>query len=980
MIKYNHKKIEKKWQKYWEENQTFVTPENPKNKKYILDMFPYPSGEGLHVGHPEGYTATDIVSRYSRMKGFDVLHPMGWDGFGLPAENYAIKQGVHPKETTTKNIKRFTEQIKSLGLSYDWNREVNTSSPDYYKWTQWLFLQFYKNGLAYKKEASVNWCPKDNTVLANEQVVGGKCERCGSVVIQKDLAQWFFKITDYAEQLLDELETLDWPEPIKAMQRNWIGKSEGALLKFPVVISDATKGDVESIGSGSQIKSGMTQSVEVFTTRPDTLFGATYLVLAPEHPLIVELQALIINYDEVDAYVEETKKKSELQRTSLEKDKTGVQLQGVMAVNPATGKEISIWIADYVLNNYGTGAIMAVPSHDQRDFEFAKKYELPIVQVIAPETGIKRDNEERRDGGCGIIFDPKTQKYAIAKHEDGLFRLYAGGVEDDEDIKDGVLREIQEESGLFDFKEVEVVAKSFSHFHNRRKNVNRVAMATCLLVILNSDKTNAVKQEAHEQFELAWVSPGEILENWQTRNSEKDLDHWIEFLHQAVGRSIELGYDTTSDASVFKTRAVSASGLLVDSGKYSAMVSEEAFSKMAAEYGELKTQYKLRDWLISRQRYWGAPIPIIYCEDCGMLPVDEKDLPVELPTDVDFKPTGESPLALSKSFHTVLCPKCGKRARRDSDTMDTFVDSSWYFFRYTDSKNDQEFASKGVMEKWLPVDLYVGGAEHAVMHLLYARFFTKVLFDLKFITFKEPFLKLKNQGLILGPDGEKMSKSKGNVVNPDDIVEEFGADSLRLYEMFMGPLEDAKPWSTQGLVGMRRFLERVWSFIQDAGVKNQELGIKDSETVQKQLHKLIKKVTEDIENFRFNTAISSFMEFYNAVKDEAISLESQKIFLTLLYPFAPHIAEELYEVIGGKDSLQLVVWPSFDETFLVESTVNVIVQVNGKVRAKISVPVGLNEEALKEQTLSLDKIKALVADKEIKKVIVVQDKVINLVV
>ncbi len=960
MTKYNHKKIEKKWQKYWEENQTFVTPENPKNKKYILDMFPYPSGEGLHVGHPEGYTATDIVSRYSRMKGFDVLHPMGWDGFGLPAENYAIKQGVHPKETTTKNIKRFTEQIKSLGLSYDWNREVNTSIPDYYKWTQWLFLQFYKNGLAYKKSASVNWCPKDNTVLANEQVVAGKCERCGSVVIQKDLAQWFFKITDYAERLLAELDTLDWPEPIKAMQRNWIGKSEGALIKF-------------------QVPSSKFQ-VEVFTTRPDTLFGATYLVLAPEHELIANLELRITNYDQVQKYIEETKKKSELQRTSLEKDKTGVQLQGVMAVNPATGKEIPIWIADYVLNNYGTGAIMAVPAHDQRDFEFAKKYNLPIVQVVVSETGIKRENEERRDGGCGVIFNPKTQKYAIAKHEDGLYRLYAGGVEEGEDIKDGVLREIQEESGLLDYKEVEVVAKTFSHFHNRRKNVNRVAMATCLLVILKSDEITEVKQEAHEQFELAWVTPQEILENWQTRNSEKDLDHWIEFLHQAVGRSIELGYDTTSDASVFKTRALSALGLLMDSGKFSDMQSSKAFSKMAEEYGQLKTQYKLRDWLISRQRYWGAPIPIIYCDDCGMLPVDEKDLPVELPTDVDFKPTGESPLALSKSFHNVSCPKCGKRARRDSDTMDTFVDSSWYFFRYTDSKNDKEFASKGVMEKWLPVDLYVGGAEHAVMHLLYARFFTKVLFDLKFITFKEPFLKLKNQGLILGPDGEKMSKSKGNVVNPDDIVEEFGADSLRLYEMFMGPLEDAKPWSTQGLVGMRRFLERVWSFVHEASNNKNGQSIKTSENAERLLNKLIKKVTEDIENFKFNTAISSFMEFYNAVKDETVSVENLKTVLKLLYPFAPHISEELYESLGATLSLQHEAWPTFDSSKVVESSVNVAVQVNGKVRAMLSVALGLSEASLKEQALSLDKIKALVADKEIKKVIVVQDKVINLVV
>lgn len=983
MGKYNHQKIEAKWQVYWDTHKTFIAKDADKRpKKYILDMFPYPSGAGLHVGHPEGYTATDILSRYSRMNGFNVLHPIGWDAFGLPAENYAIKEGIHPQKTTQKNIKRFTEQIKAIGLSYDWSREINTSDPAYYKWTQWLFLQLYKKGLAYKKEASVNWCPKDNTVLANEQVVDGKCERCGTTVVQKNLSQWFFKITDYAEELLSELDKLDWPEPIKLMQKNWIGKSQGAEIDFeisgqkpsflilhgrngspdshtfpwlkeqlefkgykvqvpalphtsepddaeqaqfviknckldentviighsfggvvalrllekgikvnqvvlmctpfsgkfldkksrPSVTRACQKGfdfskirtnakdftllydsgdDIVSMSDGETFAeklngvllklkgniphlSGKTEpevleallsdhQIKVFTTRPDTIFGATYMVLAPEHIIVKNLESRIQNLVEVQKYIEATKKKSELQRTQLEKEKTGVELKGIKAVNPATKQEIPVWIADYVITGYGTGAIMAVPAHDERDWEFATRYNLPITDVVA----------------------------------------------------------------------------------------------------------------ARNHAEL----------NAEPRGIKPMTDY----------------------------------GVLVNSGEFTGMESEDAIKRMGLKFGKLTTKYKLRDWLVSRQRYWGSPIPIIHCNQCGMQPVLEKDLPVKLPTDVDFVPTGESPLKRSKKFGKVICPKCKGKAERDYDTMDTFVDSSWYFLRFVDPKNKKEFANKKKIKEWLPVNTYVGGAEHAVLHLLYSRFFTKALRDFGLLNFDEPFLKLRNQGLILGPDGEKMSKSRGNVINPDDIIREFGADSLRMYEMFMGPLEDAKPWQTQGIVGVKRFLDRVWNWV--GQVESEKLKVKsDSEKVIRALNKLIKKVIEDIENFHFNTSVSAFMGFLNEAKDESVSVESVKTFLKLLYPFAPHITEELHQLIGGKKSLQLETWPTFDPKKIIDDTVEIVVQVNGKVKGKVTIPSGSDENTVKEFGMNLTTVKILLEGHTVKRTIFVKDRLINLVI
>jgi len=840
MEKYDHKKIELKWQKKWEKEKLYKTSEDKdKPKYYVLDMFPYPSGAGLHVGHVESYTATDIMSRYWRLKGKNVLHPQGWDAFGLPAENYAIQTKIHPAVTTKKAITTFKAQMQSIGFSYDWSREAASNDPEYYKWTQWFFLLFYKNGLAYKKKAKVNWCDSCQTVLANEQAEGGICERCKSEVVQKDMEQWFFKITDFIEDkgetagLLTGLDKVDWPESTKAAQKNWIGKSAGAQFEMKI--------------KGSDLK------MEVYTTRLDTVFGMTYAVIAPEHKLVQELKGQIKNWPEVKKYLKEAKKKTDLERMET-KEKTGVKLAGVEAVNPFNNQAIPVFAADYVLAHYGTGAVMAVPAHDERDFEFAKKYNLPIRFVIASDQG-ERGNLT-----------------------DGKFRL--------------------------------------------RPDVSEIA-----------------------------ASP-------------------------AAPRN---------DKEVFTD-----DGVLINSGKYNGLTSEQAREKMAEwleeeKIGARKINYKIRDWLVSRQRYWGAPIPIIYCAKCGEVPVPEKDLPVRLPTDVDFMPTGESPLVKSKKFHDVKCPKCGSPARRESDTMDTFVCSSWYYLRYADPKNKKEFADREALKKWLPVDLYVGGAEHTVLHLLYSRFFTKVLHNLGYLGFDEPFLKLRHQGIILAEDGRKMSKSFGNIINPDDVVKEYGADALRMFEMFMGPLADAKPWNTRGIIGISRFLEKIWQFYGKIKLVDCGGGKKPCENalngLPKMLHKTIKKVSEDMENLRFNTAISQMMIFMNfAVKFDFMPRAAAEKFLILLSPFAPHLAEELWQKLGNKQSVFKEKWPEYSEALAKDETMNLVVQVNGKVRETIEVSADISEEEAKKLALSSEKIKKWIENKEVVKIIFVKGKLVNIVV
>lgn len=801
---YSPQTIEPKWQTYWDENKTFKVQDDPnKPKFYALDMFPYPSGDGLHVGHPEGYTATDIVSRFKRMRGYDVLHPMGWDAFGLPAEQHALNTGKHPKEITFKNIDNFRRQIKSLGFSYDWDREFSTTDPDYYKWTQWIFIQLYKRGLAYVAELPVNWCPALGTVLANEEVIDGKSERGGHPVVRKPMRQWVLRITAYAERLLEDLEELDWSESIKDMQRNWIGKSTGAEVRFAV--------------------DGADQSIVVFTTRPDTLFGATYCVLAPEHEL-VDAIATDAQRAEVDAYRDAASRKSDLERTDLAKDKSGV-FTGAYAVNPVNGAKVPIWIADYVLAGYGTGAIMAVPGHDQRDWEFATKFDLPIVEVVS--------------GGD----------------------LSQGAYEGDG-----------------------------PH--------------------VNSDFLNGLGNA------------------------------------DAITRMIDW---------------------LEEQGK-----------------GEKKVTYRLRDWLFSRQRYWGEPIPILHMEDGTMKPVPESELPLLLPDVEEIKPsgTGESPLANVSEWVNVIDPETGLKARRETNTMPQWAGSCWYYLRFIDPHNDRELCSKEKQERWLPVDLYIGGAEHAVLHLLYARFWHKVLYDIGVVSTNEPFQKLVNQGMILGDNGEKMSKSRGNVINPDDIVREYGADTLRMYEMFMGPLEQTKPWSTNGVEGVYRFLNRVWRlFIAEDGRLQPKIKTDGGTDAFKRVwHRSIKKLTEDYEALRFNTAISQLMIFVNeANKQESLPLEGMKHFVQLLSPIAPHIAEELWEKLGGTGSVSYVPWPEYEEAWTIDDEVEIVVQVNGKIVDRAQVAADADAKALEEMALALEKVQEAMNGKSVRKVIAVKGKLVNIV-
>lgn len=803
MVNYNHKEVEKKWQKNWAKTNAFNTLDKEgKPKFYALDMFPYPSGQGLHVGHPEGYTATDILARFKRSQGYNVLHPMGWDAFGLPAEQYALDTGNDPAEFTKKNIETFRRQINSLGFSYDWNREINTTDPEYYKWTQWIFTKLYEHGLAYEAEVPVNWVPELGTVIANEEVIDGKSERGGYDVIRRPMRQWMLKITAYADRLIDDLEELDWPESIKDMQRNWIGRSVGANVTFKVAESD--------------------KDFTVFTTRPDTLFGATYAVLAPELDLV---QAITTDEQRaaVEAYVDEASKKSDLNRTDLSKEKTGV-FTGAYAINPVNGKEIPIWIADYVLATYGTGAIMAVPAHDERDYEFAKTFDLEIIPVL--------------EGG-------NVEEAAFT--EDGLH--------------------------------------------------------------INSDFLDGLNKEDAIEKIVAWL--------------EK----------KAVGKK--------------------------------------------------EISYRLRDWLFSRQRYWGEPIPVIHWEDGTTTTVPESELPLRLPKTEDIRPsgTGESPLANIDDWVNVVDPETGKKGRRETNTMPQWAGSSWYFLRFIDPHNKTELASYEKLERWLPVDIYIGGAEHAVLHLLYARFWHKFLYDIGVVPTKEPFQKLYNQGMILGSNNEKMSKSRGNVVNPDDVVEQYGADTLRLYEMFMGPLDASIAWSENGLEGSRKFLDRVWRLIVDeTGKMRDRITTVNDGKLTKAYNQTVKKVTEDYEQLHFNTAISQMMVFVNeAYKADALPYEYVEGFVQLLAPIVPHIGEELWAILGNDEGISYVTWPTFDEAALVEDEVEIVLQINGKVRAKVNVPAKATREELEEIAKNNEVIQENIVGKTIRKVIAVPGKLVNIV-
>ena len=830
MMAYNFREIEKKWQKKWYEEGTFNAKDDYTMKKwYGLIEFPYPSGQGLHVGHPRSYTALDIVARKKRMEGYNVLYPIGFDAFGLPAENYAIKNHIHPKITTENNVNHFREQLKSIGFSFDWSREINTTDPNYYKWTQWIFIQLFKKGLAYKATMPINFCTGCKVGLANEEVVNGVCERCGSPVVQKEKSQWMLGITKYAQRLIDDLDDLDYLEKIKIQQKNWIGRSEGAEVNFKIK-------DTED-------------SLLVYTTRPDTIYGATYMVIAPEHELVEKYKDKILNKEEVEEYKKKSALKSDFERSELNKEKTGVEIKGIKAINPFTNEEIPIWISDYVLITYGTGAIMAVPAHDDRDFEFAKKFNLPIKPVIKPD--LRNVSEDLR----------------------------------------------KELESKFDY--------------------------------LLEENVDYSKIEMQEPF--------------------TDVNN----------------------------------GIAINSGILDGLTSKEAIKKAISyieehKLGTRKVNYKLRDWVFSRQRYWGEPIPMVYCEDCGWVPIPEEELPLKLPDIEDYEPgeNGESPLAKQTEWIKTKCPHCGKPARRETDTMPQWAGSSWYFLRYMDPHNDKALASKEAIEYWSPVDWYNGGMEHTTLHLLYSRFWHKFLYDIGVVPTKEPYQKRTSHGMILGSNGEKMSKSKGNVINPDDIVKEFGADTFRVYEMFMGPFDQTAPWSMESIRGCGKFLDRVWNL---QNILTEEEGY--SEKHEKMMHKAIKKVSLDIEEMKFNTAVATFMTMTNEfVKDKTITKGEYKTFLQLLNPFAPHMTEELFSILGEKKTINETPWPKYDETKTINDEIEIPVQFNGKLKAVVKAQREADESTVKEIVKNDETVKKALEGKTIVKEIYVKGRVYNIVV
>ncbi len=947
--KYDSSTVEAKWSQVWQETQLYRTPETPKDPYYNLVMFPYPSGK-LHIGHWYNFAPADTLGRYARMRGRDVLQPLGYDAFGLPAENAAIKNGIPADEWTAENVASFREQYVRLGGMYDLERTVNTSSPDYYRWTQWLFLKLYHAGKAVRRGGIVNWCPKDQTVLANEQVVHGECERCGATVERKNLKQWYFTITDYADRLLHDLDDLDWPERVKQQQRNWIGRSEGARVEFKVYGTD----DV----------------LEVFTTRPDTIFGATFMVVAPEHPLVEQLTTPE-QRKAVEEYVETAGARTDVDRMEA-KEKTGV-FTGSYVVNPATAEKIPVWVADYVLMGYGTGAIMAVPAHDERDFAFASQYDLPIVEVIEPVTGKPQDNPEHRMSIVALVHNPRTDEVLMINwgEEQGGHLLIGGGREHQEDIVACATREIIEETGYTDLKYVRQTGVVHHHYYAHSKGVARKIEAVGVYFELASDKRVKTQLEADEQ--------GKFTVEWKQASEAEQLIQ--DELHRYVFETF------------VRNRVHTGPGVMVNSGQFTGLSSQDAMKKITdwlhkGGFGERTTNYRLRDWLISRQRYWGAPIPIIYCEECGIVPVPEKDLPVVLPLGQEFDKSGRSPLQDHPDYAKVMCPKCGSdHARRETDTMDTFVDSSWYYLRYPNPSYEKAAFDPEAVKTWMPVDRYMGGVEHAILHLLYSRFITKFLHDQDLVSFSEPFKQLINQGMILGPDGNKMSKSKGNVVDPLPFVDKYGADSVRLYLMFLGPWEDGGPWDPQRFEGTHRFLQRVYSTIL-TDYQPTEIDAAEETELEIGLHKLTKKLTEDLDAAHFNTAIAAMMEYISRLiritQTGSVSHELWReviqTFVRLLAPFAPFMAEELWQELGENESVHLENWPMYDAAKIQDITVTIAVQVNGKLRGEFVMEAGKLPGAIEAEAKRLDAIEQWTKSAQVMKVIVVPDRLVNFVV
>ncbi len=936
---YNFNKIEAKWRKYWEENQTFKTDiwDFSKPKYYVLDMFPYPSGVGLHAGHIEGYTATDIVSRMKRMQGYNVLHPMGYDSFGLPAEQYAVQTGNNPNGFTQRNIETFTEQLKSVGFDYDWTKMVQTSDPKFYKWTQWIFKQLYLDGYAKYIDMPVNWCEELGTVLSNDEVIDGKSERGGYPVVRKNMKQWVIDQAAFAETLLAGLEEIDWPESTKEMQRNWIGKSIGAQVTFQIKDTDKT--------------------FNVFTTRCDTLFGATYCVMAPEHELVDQITTKE-QQAAVKAYQQECAKKSDLERTDLNKDKTGV-FTGAYAINPVNNQAIPIYISDYVLASYGTGAIMAVPAHDDRDFEFAMKFNIPIIQVLEEVTGTPHENECTKNSIVAIVYDPKEEKYlTINWHEQGG-RLFIGGTrKENEDAVSCAIHEIKEETGYVDVKLITEDFKINHHYYAYNKDKYFNIEATPLLFELQSDQKVAPELEEDEKFSVEWVSK-EVI--------DKEI---TDELHR---KSFEY---------VLHPMAMCGDGIHINSEFLNGMNKEEAIHTMIQwleehHCGKKQVNYRIREWIFARQRYWGEPMPIVYLEDGKIHVLDDDELPLILPELDDYKGhNGKAPLENATEWKQY--DHNGLKGVRDTSTMPGSAGSSWYYMRYIDPDNEEVFANPELLKHWMPVDLYIGGPEHAVGHLLYSRIWNHYLYDKGLSPVKEPFQKLVHQGMILGANGIKMGKRYPEyAIDPLDIVKNYGADTLRLYEMFMGPLEASKPWSQQGVEGAQRFLDRVYRLYQSDKISEQS-----NPNLDKVYHQTVKKVTDDFENLSFNTAISQMMVFVNAVyKEDIFPSAYADSFLQLLNPIAPHITEELWHtVMGHEETIAYSKWPTYDERYLVETEKTIAVQVNGKVRATITVLEEDSNEEIEKKALAAENVKRHIADKEIVKVIVIKGKIVNIVV
>jgi leucyl-tRNA synthetase len=962
MKRYNPKEIEPRWQKAWEDSKIYQASEDPaKPKKYILEYFPYPSGAAMHVGHVRNYTIGDVVSRFSRMRGYNVLHPMGWDAFGLPAENYAIKNNVSPRQAIDENTAKFKQQLIQMGFGYDWSREIDSTDPGYYKWTQWLFNVLFKRGLAYQQESLQWWCPHDKTVLANEQVEAGRCWRCGYEVEKKSLKQWFFKITDYADRLEKDLDDVDWSDSIKAMQRNWIGRSKGAEIEFAV--------------------DGHDEKIQVFTTRPDTIFGATFMVLAPEHDLVKKITK-DGQRSEVEAYVKQAVAKSDIERQETSHEKTGV-FTGGYAINPLNNEKIPVWIADYVLAGYGTGAIMAVPAHDERDREFAEKFNLPIRPVIAAEyidaITPPHAGEEfvERQAVQVIVKHPTEEKYLILKKlgwDTESYSYVNGGIEQGENPQQAALRELREETGYKDHSEpMPVDEPYFARFYHEGKKYNLRPQMFTLSLELNSLEQDPISEEEQHTNELLWVDAEEVLSKVHGEGAKRAFRIYL-------GEQSSLTFE----------------GVMVNSGEYDDMPSDQAREKIVEDlekqgFGKERVNYKMRDWLISRQRYWGAPIPIIHCAEHGAVPVPDDQLPVVLPEIESYEPSGDgrSPLANVPEFVNTICPICGGPAMRETDTMDGFACSSWYFLRFADPHNDQKAFDADKAKFWLPVDDYIGGAEHAVMHLLYARMWTKVMFDEGLINFQEPFTKLRNHGMILAPDGQKMSKSKGNVISPNELIDQgYGADSIRLMELFIAPWNQAASWSVTGLGGTFRFLQRVWTLTQEFLEADKTDGAED-EQILRAIHKTINKVGADLEDMQFNTAISALMELVNElykIKAERgfVPTEAWQFALTtlaqLLAPFAPHIAEELWQELGQQGTVHVSEWPVHDDKYLVSDQITIVVQVNGKVRANIQMPTDATEEAIVEAAKAEPRVQEHLQQKEVRKTIYVPQKLVSFVV